>query len=108
MIVAFLAGKGVVVSNIPELYGFIWIESIKKYAKELKRSLPDLGYLERLEVAARQFAGKRNYNECRKLHEKHLLSYRYVEEKNSKIQTILFLRRSVVHYQPAVISLLRA
>ena len=71
-------------SNIPELYGFVWIECIKKYAKELKKSLPDLGYLERLEVAARQFAGKRNYNECRKLHEKHLLSYRDVEGRSDE------------------------
>ena len=73
-------------SDIPELYGFIWIENIKKYAKALKKSLQDLSYLQRLEVSARQFASKRNYQECHNLHKKHLLSYRYTEGQSIEHQ----------------------
>ncbi|MGY0219659.1 hypothetical protein ACWJJH_20095 [Endozoicomonadaceae bacterium StTr2] len=69
-----------------ELHGFLWIEKIKQHAKDLKESLPDLGYLERLEIAARQFAGKRDYQECHSLHEKHLLFYRYVEGQSIEQQ----------------------
>ena len=73
-------------SGIPELHGFIWIENIKKHAKGLKKIHPGLGYLERLEVAAHEFAGKRDYHECHNLHEKHLLSYRHVEGQSVKQQ----------------------
>ena len=73
-------------SDIPELYGFIWIENIKKHAKGLEKTHPDLGYLKRLEVAAHEFAGKRNYHECHSLHERHLLSYRHVEGQSVKQQ----------------------
>ncbi|AMO54595.1 hypothetical protein GZ77_24705 [Endozoicomonas montiporae] len=73
-------------SAIPELHGFLWIEKIKKHAKDLKKSLPALRYLERLEISARQFAGKRDYKECRSLHEKHLLSYRYVKDQTAEQQ----------------------
>lgn len=51
------------------------VKRTKAVAKELKQSHPELTYMQRLDVAARNLFGRRHYRELDKLREKTILSH---------------------------------
>ena len=73
------------IMNNNSQYGYLWLSEIKKQAKKMKVTHPQLNYTQRLDVASQKGVGVRHYHEAQSRHKRYIASLQ--EDKGSDMVT---------------------